>query len=170
MTVERAKEMLPNVPQDIFDIFLSDLINGSLAWPFNSVNDSLQGTQWEGIFDPLNLKEFSQLRWELTSIEIDPEDIYSQSWGDICLVLGILRGSCPPVLSPQQIESLKDKIRWQINYIQENNRIIAPVVITYTADGQINIFDGINRIAAMLLRNGGRSVNVQAWLGVLETV
>lgn len=79
MSIEQAKEMLPYIPNEIFDNFLNALIDGDLGWPFNSVNDSLAGFQWLGIFDPLTLKEFSQLRWELTTIEIDPEKIYSRA-------------------------------------------------------------------------------------------
>jgi hypothetical protein len=44
--IERAKSMLPNIPTDVFDKFFAPLIINDIGWPFFSIYDSLNGTDW----------------------------------------------------------------------------------------------------------------------------
>jgi hypothetical protein len=62
--IKRAKTMLPNIPDEVFDLFLSPLITNNIGWPFQSLADALYGTDWQRIFYPFTLLGISQLVWE----------------------------------------------------------------------------------------------------------
>ncbi len=84
---EQAREMFPNVPDEVFKLFLADFINET-TWKFSSIFDSTAGTPWYQWLGELSLYEFSQLRWNIFSLFINKNNLHPYSYGDIeCLIM-----------------------------------------------------------------------------------
>jgi hypothetical protein len=59
--------MLPNIPTEVFENFFVPLIINDIGWPFLTIYDSLDGTDWYRILYPFSLDSLSKLRWKLSS-------------------------------------------------------------------------------------------------------
>jgi hypothetical protein len=161
--LERAKSMLPNVPANVFDNFFAPLIINDIGWPFSSIYDSLNGTDWYRILYPFSLDSLSQLKWKLTSFFLNKDILYPGSYDDINLL--IRNEIC-------DMEALigwfpKDsKLRLGRNkqLIKTTQRLPAPVVFAKTPHG-IKLLDDHHRIAALFMLELHNTIPVDAWIG-----
>lgn len=82
----RASSMLSELPAEVGEGFLAPLIQ-DIGWPFETVQDSLHGTDWHRILYPFTLQQFAQLRWCRKKFLLDERLLHPVSKDDIKLVV-----------------------------------------------------------------------------------
>lgn len=161
--IERAKLILPNMPDEVFDSFMAPLIINDIGWPFLTAGDSLAGTDWHRILYPLSLSFFCQLRWKITKFYLNKEDLYQDSICDINWTI-INKTEDVWALIGRDSKPSRDSLAWHKQFIMMNGRLCTPVALAYTSSG-IKVLDGIHRMAALLDLSLNDKLPIDAWIG-----
>src|SRR3954466_7071169 len=61
--------LFPNMPKEVFDLWIRPHIS-AYGWPFTSVEQSLNRTEWKSFFSGGSLKYWAGVKWALTSITL----------------------------------------------------------------------------------------------------
>src|SRR6185369_1579068 len=160
--VKQAKAMFSNMPEDVFNGFLAPLI-GSYGWPFRSVYQILDGTEWFRILFPLTLPELHEFRWHRKRFSINNNTLYEGSVVDLKL---IIRNKEEDVWAALNRDSTpcRNSLLWHETHIKETRKLFAPVTIAFTPWGY-KILDGSHRIAALFDLGLNDTAPVDAWVG-----
>jgi hypothetical protein len=161
--IEQAKSMFPNMPDELFNIFLSPFIT-DIGWPFLTVYDSIDGTDWYRLLSGLTLKQFSNLTWDRRVIFLNKSILHPLTQGDIdsCIFsctynTSRLDGGNPPEATRSVISGYKERI-------VATGCISTPIVAIFS-EGVIRILDGIHRTTALFSISSHDKILVEAWIG-----
>lgn len=161
--VLRAISMLSNLPGEVGEAFLAPLIQ-DIGWPFQRIEESLNGTDWYRIMYPLTLQQFAQLRWNRKTFLLDEQLLHPSSRGDIRLVI---RNQTENVWARigRDSELCRQSTAWHKSQILSAGSFCAPVTLALTSEG-FKVLDGNHRIAALLDSGLTQTIPLEAWLGV----
>ena len=162
MPIKQAKAMLPNIPDEVFDGFLSPLID-SFGWPFSSVSQILDGTEWCRILYPLTLPELSALKWNRKLFTLESHSLYKGSVADL---EHIIRNKVENIWAPIGRDSTpcRMSLLWHEADIMETGKFCSPITIAKTPTGW-KILDGNHRVAALFTLDLVEKVQIDAWVG-----
>lgn len=164
MPIKQAKAMLPNMPDEVFDGFLSPLID-SFGWPFRSVYQILDGTEWYRILSPLTLPELSVLKWNRKLFTLESHTLYEGSIADLELIIRNKEEDVWAAIS-RDSSPCRVSLLWHEADIQKTGKFCAPITMAQTPFGW-KILDGNHRIAALFTLGLVETVKVDAWIGML---
>lgn len=157
---ERARIMLSNMPDAVFDTWLLPIIEDR-GWPFTTVTDALFGV-WAGYFRCSTLKEFSDLLWYRETLTIDSCVLHPSSKRFIDLAVLYKSTDFWADIAPP-FKKTKPSLAWHMSHIERTGKLCAPLVLTTTPRGFI-VHDGSHRLAALLSMNRA-DVPIDAWIG-----
>lgn len=160
--ISNAKSMLPNMPDEVFDGFLKPLIIDHFGWPFTSVNDLSNETEWFRILHPFSLKSFSNLQWQKIYFVFNQGILHPVSRGDINLI--IMNNILDMFPSPEHSESSRDTLTRNKAFIKSTGQLPSPPVTAITPNG-VKIFDGNHRVAALFDLGLNNKIPVDTWHG-----
>ena len=170
--IENAHNLLPNIPDDIFDIWLNPIIKKH-GFPFRTINDDIRDTIWFGYFGHCSLKFFSAHTWaKLTNISVD-EIPFKESSSYIIdrLISYNLTGEW--TLGGRPIPDCKERFNSHVSIVQRTGRLVAPIIVRITIDGFL-VLDGSHRIAAVRhirqlnseqFKSGPKPFPIDLWIG-----
>lgn len=157
-----TKEMLPNLPDEIFNMFIAQ-INATELSPF----DSEPGGRWFYHLGNLSVEAFNQLRWIRTVITFKEALFHPNSREEVdalihyCELEGkaIARALYPwhPADSPSRLKGIK-------KIIINTGRLPAPIVAIRTGDG-LRVLDGCHRLSAAVSCPNPDEIPLDAWIG-----
>lgn len=161
--IEIARSMLSKVPSEVFDGFFTPIIN-DIGWPFTSIHDQLDGTDWYRILYPLSLYDLCNLNWERHQITLEWDALYHVSQDDINLVIQNKTEDVWAHIGMDSVPSRKS-LAWHSEYIARNDKVSAPVTLAQTYGG-IKVLDGNHRISALFDINAEKTIRLDAWVGI----
>lgn len=142
-----TKAMLPNLPDEIFEMFVEPLSD----CPPNKFDNHPKG-RWFCHFGGLSIEEFSNLKWQRSILFIKRDDFHKDSLNDIMILLK----KCSE-RSREHLLQLKQSI-------ENTGKLPEPIVCIKTSEG-FRVLDGIHRLAAVLSLNICNSIPLDAWIG-----
>jgi len=161
--IERAKSMFPNMPDEVFNLWLAPLIINDIGWPFHAIEDSTADTNWFRILHPYSLSVLSQLKWDLDSFLINKNVFCPLSNADINLII-LNKSFDIQAFIVWDSESSRRTLAWHKEFIEITGGLCAPIAAVFTPSG-IKVFDGHHRIAALLDLDLYDSIAIDAWIG-----
>lgn len=161
-TVERARAMFPNMPDEAFNIFIAELLVHN-PWPFSNINQSTFGTKWYYYFGGLSLRQFSNLRWQLSTFMVNKNILHPDSNSDIdFLVKQHVLGIETPV---RNVRQTKERFFGLVKYIERTHNFPAPIIMIRTEFHNLRILDGAHRMAALYALELDDKIPIVAWIG-----
>ena len=161
--IDRAKSMLPNIPTEVFENFFVPLIINDIGWPFLTIYDSLDGTDWYRILYPFSLDSLSKLRWKLSSFFLNKDILYPGSYDDIKLLILNEIYDMEAFIGWYPKDS-RHRLARNKQLIKTTGRFPAPVVFARTSHG-MKLLDGHHRVAALFILELHNTIPVDAWIG-----
>jgi len=160
MSVEVARQLLANMPDEVFNLYIAPLIP-SYGWPFQKLESPAEG-HWLLAFDHRSLKELSQLSWERLDMPFSLT-VFDPSSQDRITAIGDqhIRGMSTPFA---HIENARERFFRARDYIARTGRMPVPVVLMWDWDG-LRILDGNHRLAAMASFSNASACTVDCWIG-----
>lgn len=160
--IEQAKAMLPNVPREVFDTYLGEMII-DLGWSSDIASNLKIFTQGFFKLGALSLYEIGQLRWHVSSLFLNKDILCPYSYSDIQLLIrDHVNGN--ETFMRWSIAESKPRFLWHMAYIKGTGHLFAPVVLVRTQSG-LRILDGNHRIAALFSLEQQDKIPVDAWIG-----
>lgn len=158
---QRARLDLPNVPEEIFRIWLDQVLEAR-GWP-------PAGAEWEEILLGRPLEFWRELKWTRELLPLAPSELGPRSLeAGLRVVDADLLGNGEPP-SPESTERL-DAL---CEFIDARGTLPAPLILVSTLDGY-EVADGRRRLAAMLAVAARRGADgfvprrVEAWVGSIR--
>lgn len=155
---EQAKATLPNMPTPLFDMFITPLLGNAL-----NVLSPFGDSRWFYHFGGLSLYQFSQLRWNISTLLINKDILHPNSNSDIQL---LITDHVKNIETPIRRNVMDSKIRFDglVEYIKRTRCLPAPIVLIRTGYA-FRILDGSHRIAALFSLGLNDTIPIKAWLG-----
>ena len=160
---ERAKSLFPDMPTDVFEKAIGQFIP-NIGWPFLSLYELTEHTNWYRLLYPFNLCSFSSLSWTFDNIVIDERLFSPNTKEDINIIIA---NQTQDILAEtgRDCEACRQSLIFHKEYISSNGKIYEPIIVAVTADLFIKIVDGNHRIAALKELSMLGKYNIPVWLG-----
>lgn len=160
--IKRAKKMLPNVPEEVFEIWLSADIK-HYGWPFKKLTDSFQGTPWKGVFGcEITLEGLANLVWNRERFPLDITIFQPLTQITLGVFLDKSRNE-DGTLGDGMFKSSRSRTFTHLEHLQGAESFCAPIVVIRTIKG-LSLFDGYHRMTAAFILNKPDFV-VDVWVG-----
>jgi hypothetical protein len=129
------------MPDDVFE----EYIGGSakkVPWTFDSISDSVVGTEWDYKFMHQSIELIANLRWRISELPFDLAMFHERSLDTLECLAGIKTPSRPlPADS-------RSKIAFHIDHLCRHGKLIKPLILQRDTDGY-RILDGHHRVSAL---------------------
>lgn len=160
--IERAKKMLPNVPEEVFEIWLSTDIK-HYGWPFKNLTDSFNGTKWKEVFGrEITLEGLANLAWNREPLPLDITIFEPATQITLGMFLDKSRNE-DGTIGDGYFKSSKPRTLSHLEHIEGTGRFCAPIIVIRTIAG-LSLFDGYHRMTSALMLNKPDFI-VDAWVG-----
>ena len=165
--LKAAREMLPNVPQDMFDMFFVTLVE-DVGWPFKSKYDSVWDTEWQRVFNPFSLNQIADFEWVKKESVFDRGLFWDGSIGDVEAVVQNCFGLLPR-WGNYDFDRCQKSTLYHLEKLTSGKGLDKPIVMAPIPDaGKFKILDGNHRMAAAwLCKLKGMSIAFDAWVAEL---
>lgn len=150
--------MLPNLPDELFNMFIAPLNNGT-----RNVHDSQPEGRWHYHFGGLSIKEFSDLGWEIKVIFLNKNLLHPDSYRDINGLVSYC-ASDNKALFPWYPQNSPERLVWHKEFVLKTGHLCAPIVGIKTG-GTIRILDGTHRLSALFSLGVQYCTPVDIWIG-----
>ncbi len=155
------REFFPNMPDEVFDLWLAPLIQGK-GWPFNSITDDLQKTNWRYVLGiDSTLRDWASCSWSLIEINLSEIKLTNSGVNMIKAIIGYCVMGNQTVTA--NLENTKERFQACTEFFIENGTIPNPVVVKKTRDG-IEVIDGHHRLAAIAHVGAPKNLLIPAWI------
>lgn len=162
MNTHIARQLLSNMPDELFDLYMESLIQEH-GFPFSSP-DSPTNLPWWQLFDCHSFKTICDLSWERHEIAFSLAVFHPLSQQQI---QGLLQTHILGVKTVfADIPNTEARFRRARGYIASARRMPVPVVLMDSIGG-LRILDGNHRLAAMASFADAESGIIDAWIGSL---
>jgi len=158
--IDRAKAMLPDMPNEAFDLWIRHCVSKS-GWPYNKITDA-GDEYWQGYFHGIPLETIQRLHWDHKNLPfsmslIEPEARIMVNK----MVLLHAQNFDPGVRVPT---GSKGRFESAVSYIKEHGKIPSSIVLLSTPHG-FKIFDGWHRLAAIhSLQKSVDPIELSCWI------
>jgi tellurite resistance-related uncharacterized protein len=145
--IQKAKAMLPNMPDEVFNTWLLPIIRHHNSWPYDNILSPHPTDQWRRYFGLFTLHDFSECVWYRMRLTFDMGclDPISDS-----VIQTLIEKHIKNRNTPGRLNVLNSKSRFLgfVEFIQRTRTIPAPIIGINTGNG-LRILDGNHRIAAL---------------------
>jgi len=162
MPTKITKNMLPNLPDEIFEMFIVPQNEASL-----NVFDSQPGGRWFYHLGNLSIEQFSQLRWRKSELFFNKDIFHPLSVGDIN---GLIEHCTPGNTFHERAfgnwypKDSGTRLAWHKDFIINAGKLCAPIVCIKTNEG-FRVLDGTHRLAAAFLIEKHDLIPLDSWIG-----
>ncbi len=161
-SVQRAKAMLPDMPGEVFAIWIEPLVIAD-GWPFFSSALPAFSGAWSQYFVGEPVQTFNDLLWERKQIPLSFASFEPHSRSIIKWVIEThVHGRLTPVAKVKKGQGGKSFLRSR-QFIQRTGRVHTPVVL-WKQFGGYKIMDGNHRVAACFSLSPGPRFVLDAWV------
>lgn len=165
--LEAAKSMFPNMPDEVFDLWLAPLIESD-GWPFNSLSSPTRGTIWYRYFEGHSLYVINNLFWEYKLIPCLLNRFHPNSVNVLALLAYDYTHNLSALTAELKDGKGRESFTRSQKFIKRTGRIHTPVVFIVDS-GLYQIMDGNHRIAA-LFSIGLNGLTIEAWIGDTQQI
>jgi len=165
MSVIVARELLANMPDEVFSLYIEPLIQLH-GWPFWSLDQprSSETDDWIRMFDGHSLKTISQLSWERDQMSFSLAVFHPLAQKTIA---GLLDQHIHGLSTPYaHVINTKARFDSCHTFIASTGRMPKPVILMEDWHG-LRILDGNHRLAAMASFSNADKGVVDCWIGTL---
>lgn len=167
--LKKAREMLINVPQEMFDMFFVTLVE-DVGWPFMNTSDSAEGTDWQRVFNPFSLRQIVDFKWVRREFVFDRGMFWDQSIGDVEAVVQNCFGLLPR-FGNYDYDRCRNSTMFHFGNVVKGKGFGDPIVLAMIpGDDKLKILDGNHRMAAALMYEqiAHKKVDFEAWVAVCD--
>jgi hypothetical protein len=164
-SLEKAKSMFPNMPDEVFNLWLAPLIESD-GWPFTSVYSSTRNTVWFQYFHSFPLQMVSDLLWYKSRILCPPKTLHKDSFDTLILLIDKYVMGNPTIVTNFKKGKGKYIFDSLCAFIKRTGGIPTSVILIFH-QGKYAIVDGNHRMAALYSLCLHFKTPVNAWIGNL---
>lgn len=154
--------MLPNLPDEIFEMFVVPQNDAPL-----NIFDSQPEGRWFWHFGGLSLEEFNQLRWRRTELTFESDILHPDSYRDIKGLIEYCSADESEIgnarfqgYSPHSRKFMPNLMLSMTN----TGKFNAPIVGICTNEG-IRVLDGTHRLSAAFVLKSRVAIALDTWIG-----
>jgi hypothetical protein len=160
--IQKAKGMLPNIPDEVFNTWLLPIIRDHNSWPYLNILSVHPSEQWRKYFGLFTLYDVSNLFWDKVTIRLASRILDPVSNDTIKALIGYcVDGLETPA---RNVRNCKMRFDGFVQFINRTGTIPAPIIGINTF-GCIRILDGNHRLAALKHLGLLGNVTCETWLG-----
>ncbi|MDZ4404228.1 hypothetical protein [Prosthecobacter sp.] len=160
--LEKAKGMLPKMPEDVFNIWIRPLIESN-GWPFESIHSLHSNRNWFQYFGGNSIQTISNLVWHSQQIPLLGSRLHPNSQQIInWIILSYVHGRPTPVTKIKNGKGRESFLRSR-QFIKSTGRLHTPLVLLEDSLGY-HILDGNHRFAACVSLRPTPLFTVDAWI------
>ena len=164
--IMNSRDFFPTMPDEVFIEWINPLIKVK-GWPFKSIDDDLQKTDWKYLLGIRStLRKWFNSKWHLLNL-FYPSIKLSASSG---AVVKDIISHCAFGLNTEtaNVENTKCRFEACASFVRANGYIPSPLVLTERGGGY-SIMDGNHRFAAFAFvhRNTQNPPELPAWIVIL---
>jgi hypothetical protein len=161
--IQKAKSMLPNMPDEVFNTWLVPIIRSHNAWPYLNVLSPHPDDQWRRYFGLFTFYDISNLLWDVMQLKFDWSCLDPLSNGVIeVLIENDVHNF--DATGTFNVRDSKSRFFWHMEFIKRTGNIVAPVIGINTKDG-LRVIDGNHRLAALTHLGFRGRINCDTWIG-----
>lgn len=169
---QRAKAMLPNMPTEVFDIWIAPLV-ASAGWPFYTPNDLNIAGSWSQYLRRKTVEQINNLVWRRRQVPCDLRAFQPDTREIIKLViLAYAHGNKAALAKVGRVKNGRggESFLRSYRFIERTGRLYTDVVLLEYPNG-FQIADGAHRIGFVLRQKstalfpdlGGGNLTVAHW-------
>lgn len=163
MITQKAKSMLPNMPDEVFNTWLLPIIKDHNQWPYADVFSSHPSDQWEKYFAFFTLAQISSCYWTQIELTFDKSCIDSVSNQTIDVLISKHVHNIDKIGNFNVRNS--EKRFWAfVEFIKKTRNIPPPIIGLNTEDG-LRVLDGNHRLAALTYLKLRGKIRCLTWVG-----
>ena len=161
--LQKAKAMLPNMPDEVFDTWLLPIIRGHNSWPYSNILSPHPSQRWHQYFGLLTLCDISNLLWDRISLTFDMGclDQLSNATINTLIEKHIYNFDTTGGFN---VRDSKKRFFGFVEFIKRTGNIPAPIIGINTDNG-LRILDGNHRLSALTYLGLRGRINCDTWVG-----
>lgn len=133
------------MPAELRDMWLGPIAE-EYGWPFQSLDDSTQGTRWRYVLPKMTLREVSELVWVLERIDLATKPFTP---GSLDAVKGLIQQHVLGLDTLYaNLANTQERFRACASFIREHGDLPAPIAVIDTG-AAYDLLDGNHRLAAL---------------------
>ncbi len=157
----KPREFFPNMPNEVFDTWLNPIIEEK-GWPYSSLNDDLQATEWKYILG-INTSLMSWFKCRWVFMELIAESLKLDK-SNLAMIEAIVRHSAfGETTMAANIMDTQERFRACTAFFTEQGLIPRPVVLK-RIDSGFYILDGHHRLAAVAHVGLSNNLLIPSWV------
>jgi len=160
--IQKAKLMLPNMPDEVFNKWLLPIIKDHNSWPYNNVFSQHPSLQWKRYFSLFDLNDISNCQWNKSQLSFDQWCLDTVSNKTIAAL--IQSNTNPFSTVTFNVRDTKARFFGFVKEIQNTGKIPAPIIVLHTDDG-LRILDGNHRLSALTYLRLRGQISCETWFG-----
>ena len=161
--IEKAKSMFPNMPDEVFNMWLSPIIRDHNSWPYTNIFSPHPSHQWSKYFGLYAIADISHCLWYKFSLNFDMGCLDPMSNETIKV---IIENHVHNFDATGSFNVRNSKIRFFgfVEFIKRTKSIPGPI-IGINAEGGLRILDGNHRLSALTHIGLRGCIPCDTWVG-----
>lgn len=162
--LEKAKSMLSNMPDEVFDAWLLPIIRDHNSWPYFDIFSPHPSLQWGQYFGLFTLNDISNCLWHRMCLTFDMGCLDPISKRTIYI---LIKNHVHNLETTVRLNVRDSKMRFNgfVEFIKRTGSIPAPIIGINTDDG-LRVLDGNHRLAALTYLGLRGQIQCITWVGV----
>lgn len=161
--IQKAKSMLPKMPDEVFETWLLPIIRDHNSWPYRTIFSPHPSLQWRQYFGLFTLNDISNCLWHRMNLTFDMSclDPISNRTIDILIKKHVYNLETTVRLN---VRNSKMRFFEFVEFI-ERTRSIPATIIGINTDNGLRILDGNHRLSALTYLGLRGSITCPTWIG-----
>ena len=162
-SIKKAKSMLPNMPNEVFDTWLFPIIRDHNAWPYLNIFSPHPSLQWSKYCGLFTLYDIADLVWDKLPLSFDMTCLDPVSNNTIKV---LIKNNVHNFDTTGRFNVVNSKSRFFgfVEFIQRTGTIPAPIIGVNTDTG-LRILDGNHRLSALTYLKLRGKIKCDTWVG-----
>ena len=161
--LRRAKLMLPNMPNEVFETWLHPIIKDHNSWPYYNIHSPHPSQQWNQYFGLYPLSDISNCLWHRIQLSFDMSCLDPLSTRTIDTLIQRHVHDLD-TSSGLNIRNSRSRFFGFVELINNTGSIPAPIIGINTSDG-LRILDGNHRLSALTYLGFRGRISCDTWVG-----
>jgi len=161
----KPRDFFPNMPDLAFNSWLAPEIEAK-GWPFSSIGDNLQDTDWKYILGlDYSLADWFSSSWKIIPIKLSESKFTGDSMTGIQGVVGYAGYGTQTKMAC--LEGARQRFRACTAFFKEHGNIPVPIIVT-SYNGAFTLWDGNHRLASVIHCKYPLNLEIPAWLVTMQ--
>lgn len=161
--IQKAKSMLPNVPDEVFNKWLLPIIRDHESWPYRNSFSPHPSDQWRRYFRNFSINDFANCKWDKITLTFanDCLDPISEATINTLIMKHVHNIDTTGCFN---VRDSKSRFFTFVEFLQRLGTIPAPIIGINTDTG-FGVIDGNHRLAALTYLGLRGRINCDTWIG-----